>query len=832
MARMIPANIRPLLKASRALLPATERRLDNPTWDAASFRLLVVRLSPWDDVDRSSAHLILFAESRAALPGAYIDFAFFPDRADRELLAAAGQKTGERLPWFYGIASGRGPADFDLVLVSNAFALELVNLPYLFTTGGIPLRASERSKARTSGRKFPCVLLGGSNAQASGAIVAADGDALVEGIFFGEGEGAIGELVSVLANSEGPLERRLDRARGIQGFWRFRSVQPVQIRRLERSPPPLVAYPVFNSTESGTARLQIAAGCPGLCSFCLEGWERRPYRELPLEETLTAARQLRRNTGADTLEVYAFNFNTHTEVFALLFELGRIFRRVNFMSQRLDILARTQALVRAELAADKRSYTLGVEGISASMRAFYRKGLSEDDLEHLVELLVVPGVRELKLFYIISGFEGPNDLAEFAEFAQALDTRRRNKAPGLRILASAGYLVRIPGTPLGFFPLVLDEKPLRRVADAMRDACKQAGVEFRLAANFDEYLADQLLVAAKDALPWIERAPEQGFLYDKGLVRGASDSLLDFLKDRGDIAALAAEKGPDYAFPLPFLDRTEELLYGEYLAARSRRDRQLCLGASCNSCGACDTKAARAFIASHVIIPPKPDLINRLTRLTAAKAAFEPVIIEAAVPESLSGSTAAYKGAWLLRLLAELCPGAESRIFEAREALFSSGDSGGLPEGFFGQTLFALYGPKSAEVADAARIAGFTVLKTGPSGLPLRVARIDLSVKLVEGGPLTPQGAALAALKAWLAEERISYTEIREGLRRRFAIAPRDEKKGIVTRIETEEEEGRFSARLSLGGKAHLRNWLDRLGPARGRAASVEVLGFTLGPSA
>ena len=74
--------------------------------------------------------------------------------------------------------------------------------------------------------------------------------------------------------------------------------------------------------------------------------------------------QLKAETGADTLEIESFNFNTHTAIAALLLALNRLFHRVNLMSQRVDILARTPGLLDLEIAADKRSYTLGIEGIS------------------------------------------------------------------------------------------------------------------------------------------------------------------------------------------------------------------------------------------------------------------------------------------------------------------------------------------------------------------------------------------------------------------------------------------------------------------------------------
>ena len=146
----------------------------------------------------------------------------------------------------------------------------------------------------------------------------------------------------------------------------------------------------FDSPAADTVRLEISRGCPAFCTFCHEAWERRPYREIPAAAALAAARRLARETGATTVEVSAFNFNTHREMAVIVDGLHRIFDRVNFMSQRADVLARHSWMLPLELAAEKRSFTVGVEGISQRMRHFYAKGLTEAELLAVLENLAAP----------------------------------------------------------------------------------------------------------------------------------------------------------------------------------------------------------------------------------------------------------------------------------------------------------------------------------------------------------------------------------------------------------------------------------------------------------
>ncbi|HUW41308.1 MAG TPA: radical SAM protein [Rectinemataceae bacterium] len=811
----LPEGILASLFGRTAFIPAVVEDLGNPPWETAPQRILIVRLSGFRDVQKSSSHLVLFSETRRALPLSFVDFAFLPERQERKALEARG------LPWFSGLVSGRSPRDFDLVLASNAFGLELVNLPHLFSTSRIPPRASER------GEEEPLLVMGGSNAASSGAVLfggeGPGADSFFDGIFFGEGEGAIGDLVRVLADRGRPRSERLRAASAIEGFWRSGSGIPARRRVLRPMPPPLVSYPVLNSDEAGTARLQITAGCPGYCSFCLEGWDRRPYREADLPSLLSAARELKRRSGADTLELFSFNFNTHARIYALLFELNRIFRRVNLMSQRLDLLARERPLVRAELAADKRSFTLGVEGLSARMRRYFRKGLDDRDLDAVLAALFVPGVREIKLFYILAGFEGSEDLAEFALFARKLRTMRETGAPGLRVIVSAGYLVRLPFTPLQFAPLALEESDLARISSAVRGSCEENGIEFRLAVDFDDYLADQLLALGGSALAdWLLGAPARGFVFDGTLPHGAAASLAEHARERGLLeGSFRNEKDRAWRPPLAFVeeDSRHDRLYAHYLEARAFRDRSSCLGSGCSDCGACDDPEDRAFLAGHKIEEGPGDFPERLGRLLAAKRSFARIFARVDVPASLLGATDSYRAAWLLRRLAAASPGVEPAVFEAREALFSEGPMAGMLGSCHGLCVFALFGPDAEAVRKAARSAGLDLLDAAP----------EPSAVEVEIGLSPPYGAgAYAALRSWLSAERIEVVERRLGGKRLLEPGGRDLKKHCVYRVEIDDasEEGAFTARLSLGRKARLASWLDRLGAKAARSASIRVTGY------
>jgi radical SAM superfamily enzyme YgiQ (UPF0313 family) len=841
------AELRALLAAPEALIPAVLEDLGNPAWDDAAQRVLIVRLSPLEDVAGSQAHLFLFTECRKALGLAFIDLAFLPSRADREILSARG------LPYYYGLASGRPPEDFDLILVSNAFSLELVNLGYLFSER-LPSRASERARRPET---TPIVILGGSNASACGSLLLpgksdeAESDSLVDGIFFGEGEAsggpsAVARLASALAGDPHlSREARLSEAARVRGFWPALSGLRVERSVARPYPAPLLRYPVLNTREAGIARLQISAGCPGLCSFCLEGWDRRPYREAPAELLVEAARELRAESGAETLEVYSFNFNTHSSILDLVFELGRIYKRVNLMSQRLDILARRPALLAAELAADKRSFTLGVEGVSRRMRAYYRKGLGDGDIEAAAAMLMVPGVREIKLFFIIAGIEDEEDLAELASFAARLSELKSARASGARLLASAGFLVRLPGTPLQYAPLCLDRGRLQGTADRMRAICETAGIEFRLAADYEEYLSDQLICLGGRALaPWIEAAASEGRIFDGGLSRGAARSLESFAAKAGLLGdEFPGEKGGTWAPPLSFALGDRGALLSAYRLAAEGRDRRPCLGidelspGSCERCGACDDPDDVGRLTGHAIAGAGgsgAETASRIARIVEAKRRLPTLVVRVELPESLGRATAEYRASWLARLIASKAPRESRAVLELSDALFgdrSSGGAKGRPLGgvvdrYWGRTLYAISCPDLAMARTAALKAGLVAYDESSD-----FSRVEIEVSL----PASFAVAARKALYEWLEAERVDVVETRRGGARRLECSAGSAKKRVLYSAELLEGEAQagsapsgpsFVAKLVAGPKASIADWLRSLPPGAERSSSVRIVSW------
>lgn len=867
------------LRGCGAVIPPVERDMANPAWEAAAARILIVRLSPWRDVDISTSHIVLFDETRRAMKEAYIDFAFLPQAGDRKILSSRG------LPWFYGLVSKRSPADFDLVMISNAFALELVNLPYLFSTAGLSGSAASRAGLDDQ----PIVIAGGSNASAMGALVLEGEerrypvrDAFLDGIFFGEGEGAIGELVRILARdreegSEGAGRRqdigappasgepdpaartppprrlrtaaarrtRLAAAAEVRGFWPCLLTAGTRRALAPGRPRSVVAPLVLNGPGASSARLTISSGCPAYCSFCLEGWDRRPYREAGLDRLIEEAKEIRRTTGASDLEIYSFNFNTHSRVFDLIFELNRIFRRVSFMSQRLDILAETRGLVEAEMAGGKRSFTLGIEGISSSMRAYYRKGLSDDQIGACLDGTIRPGVKELKLFFIIAGIETQADIAEFSSLMEEIRRKKDLRSPAARILVSAGFLVRLPFTPLQYAPLEFDGERLARLGFLLREACERSGIEFRLAADAEECFVDQALsLAGCAAYHWLAGLPSLGVVYDGSLGAGAWRMLKPLLFGKDADPAFTAEKPADFRPPLHFIEEEKgfALLRRHYVEASRRSDRHSCLGGECSACGVCDDAEDRRAMTGHRLEASSVSRrVEKLEALLSAKTNFQPVYASCYFPEELSAADPAYRMSWLLRTLSAAIEGAETVVFEAREELFVEGRPfDGLfkgEDGRFGLSAVALYGPDAKRTGLLlSRLAAAEAAARGlppPTGSSHRISPVllpaapspsaaDIAIRVPDGGPDLVRGA----LESYMSDKKLIFTARRVEDGWDYAFPASSAGRKLILAAALREAVGGISMSLSVGRRAGISPLLDAIGKACGTRPRAELKGW------
>lgn len=821
-----PVHLPARLREAALFRPAPNPTFGNPAFADARVRVLILRLSPWRDVARSSPHLFLAQAVRHTFADAYLDFAFLPLPEDRRLMREA------HVPLALGSQSRRGLAAFDLVLVSNAFTLELINLPVLLLDAGLPAWAEARPE------DAPPIILGGSNAFASHALVRPDGVGVADAVFFGEGEDALAPFLRAWHAAAGmPKRARLLRAaEAADGFWVTGSwpERPVRQAVARRAPEAPDACPLLNGEAADTVRLPVTRGCPAFCSFCFEGYERKPYRETSVDDLIAQARRLKAASGARTVELDSCTLTSHTGFTRLLAACAGLYDHVSFKSQRVDVLAGQPALLPLELAAGKRSFTLGIEGITKRLRAFLNKSLDDDAIARVLHDLLAAQVREIKLFYLITGYETAADIADFGTFVGQLADSKTGPRRTTRVVFSFGYLVRMPNTPLRYDRLALDRAPLAHMADNLERICTRSGFEFRLAAPWNDYATTQVLAAGDYRLaPVVVALAADGWLYDGELPPAYLKRLQEGLEAAGlDRETLARAKPASHRFPFDFVATPvrPKFLHRQYVAAGRHRDTGYCLGGTCRTCGACLDAGERHALTRRARVPEISDTAAaEVDALTRAKQRLAPCCCRVRLGLSFAQTTPEWTSARLLQLLLTSLPDETDNLLAAEEALFGAPDVRDRFPMPTGETVVALKAWDAARLASRLHrlqdVAGseFQLLEILPSFEPGRFVSATWQVAWI-----APPGQLEAAITAWLKAAHLLFTLRRDGPDACFDLAPATLRKREVLSITCHERDGRSVGEVTLTPKADLLALIRLLPPMADDPQAVTCLRVVL----
>lgn len=470
-----------------------------------------------------------------ARPDALCERAFLPGPRERRLLSGRG------LP-LSALESGRPLADFDVVAFSLSYENDLLNVPQLLASGGVP---PFRDARRGPGGARPLVVAGGFaaslNPEPSGTIA----DAVV----VGDGERAVESILSLGRPRPGDEAYLADLA-AVPGVYvpggydpeyggpgdagnllalMPRSGFPARVVReavaLADFPP---VFPVLSEdAEFGRmALVETSRGCPKMCGFCAAAHACPRYREVPLAHARAAvdAAWPHRTTigliGAAVLDWVHFK------------ELSR------------EILARggsvSPASVRADLVDDETADILGRSGHRTvalapecgdeRLRGRIGKRLPDHGFYAAARALVRAGIVSFKLYFLV-GLPGTSRDEEIDGTAGFLERFRgvvleEGRAAGRlgTVTATLSPFVPKPFTPMQWAPMARESELERRqdgIARAVRsvpnlrvarDASRQAVVQAylglsdrRAAALLARARDGRMRTSGRDAAPGIDR---------------------------------------------------------------------------------------------------------------------------------------------------------------------------------------------------------------------------------------------------------------------------------------------------------------------------------------
>ena len=297
------------------------RRVDPAGFETASVRILICRLSTYDDVISSITHKMLYWAANQ-VSGVYVDLAFLPPLRDATLLKSQG------VPWWLASGCKMQPRSFDIVAISISVQQEALNLPATLKYSGLKLGHAERMSDPT----HPLIVIGG-NAAASvpfihgNVTVDKEDGGLVDVVCVGDGISWIQEFLTAFRESKLKAETKTEfvgkLAKTLPGtyapsFYTHREENGKLAISAEQGIPFPVAHRrddarvwtrgydggfIPFADEDMEETLPLTFGCPYRCRFCQTGWIRGTHDMVPATELYASALRIKDAMAASDLNL-------------------------------------------------------------------------------------------------------------------------------------------------------------------------------------------------------------------------------------------------------------------------------------------------------------------------------------------------------------------------------------------------------------------------------------------------------------------------------------------------------------------------------------------------
>jgi len=488
--------------------------------------------------------------------------------------------------------SGRSIAAFDIIAFSISFENDFPNLLTILDMVNLPLLSTHRDQ------RCPLITAGGVACFLNPEPIAPFFDCF----FMGEAEALLPRFVDLFQEESNRETFLLKAARDLTGIYvpafyqdhynpdgTFKDLAPLidvpeRIQRvcltdLEKTGTcSTILTP--NTTFDQTYLIEVSRGCPHGCRFCAAGFVYRPPRFRPGNLLQDCIRE--GQTRSHKIGLVGAAVSDLPDLDKLLESNSEPDTEISFSSLRADSLSDT---LLTQLRSNRvKTATIAPDAGSERMRACINKGLSEKDILDSAEKLVLNGIPNLKLYFMIGlPFETIPDVDAIVALCKKIKHRflKSSRSMGRMgdITVSLSAFVPKPHTPFQWAPMdevpVLKQK-IKRVkqglkgvpnmkvhADVPRWAYLQA-----LFSRGDRRVADLLLLGKEKRGNWAQTFKESVFNPDFYVYR---------------------ERFEKEVFPWDFIDHgiQKSYLKTEYRKARKGENTMICDPQSCTRCGAC-----------------------------------------------------------------------------------------------------------------------------------------------------------------------------------------------------------------------------------------------------
>ncbi|MCS7205245.1 MAG: TIGR03960 family B12-binding radical SAM protein [Leptospiraceae bacterium] len=300
---------------------------------------------------------------------------------------------------------------FDVWGFNVAHELNFTNILYALDLAHIPLLRSQRR------HHDPFIICGGT--AVSNPLPLFD---FVDGVFMGDGEEAIIEIVKVIENGKKQKKPRKEILKDLQNveglvipeFYQVienpsgyptylgKRVQKRTYRSEEFANLEHIVIPNIEITQDRTV-LEVNRGCGQGCRFCHAGFWKRPVRNVAVERLIEIAGKLLRKTGNNVLTLHSLSIANYPWLEDLVIGLAKRYGPEGVSLSLPSLRVQVNTIPILEMTSDirKSNITFALEAGSEFLREKIHKKVSEENLHYLISLVYQKGWDLVKVYFML-----------------------------------------------------------------------------------------------------------------------------------------------------------------------------------------------------------------------------------------------------------------------------------------------------------------------------------------------------------------------------------------------------------------------------------------------
>ncbi|MBN2823487.1 MAG: TIGR03960 family B12-binding radical SAM protein [Coriobacteriia bacterium] len=490
--------------------------------DDAEYRAALVYPDAYELGMANQAIGILY-QCLAAIPGVAPERAFLPWRDMAE------QMRHNDVPLFT-LESCSPLSEMDLVGITLPYELTYSNILEILDLACIPLRAADRTASD------PLVIGGGPCAYNPEPVAA-----FFDAILIGDGEHAIGQIVSVhravkaSGVSRHEILSALAKVEGVyvpslystdSGSAVSLGIAPARVTKRLLDDLGMVRSPVcpvvpFMDVVHDRVTVEILRGCSRGCRFCQAGMVYRPVRERTADTIVRDVLAGLECTGHEEVSLTSLSSADHSQLEEVLRRLSRRLEgtgvTVSLPSLRVD--AFSVEIARLLGGGRKTGLTFAPEAGTQRMRDVINKNVTEEDLLGTVRKAFSAGWHRIKLYFMIGlPTETDADIEGIGALVRKVQEAAKESVPpaqrgGIRIGVSVATFVPKAHTPFQWdAQITLDE--VRRRQSVLRDSMPKRGIDLSWHDPEVSFLEGVMARGGREIADVIEHAWRAGACYD------------------------------------------------------------------------------------------------------------------------------------------------------------------------------------------------------------------------------------------------------------------------------------------------------------------------------